>query len=321
MGADSPEVVALGETMLRLTTPPGLGLEQSETLRAEVAGAESNVAIGLSRLGLRTGWISRLPQSPLGRRVVNKVREHGVDTSRVIWSEQGRLGTYYVELGSRPRPTRVLYDRSGSAMALINPDEVDWEYLRGVRLLHLSGITPALSPSCRDLASRAAQEARNAGCGISFDVNYRARLWGTDEARRVLGELVRGVEVLFSTREEAEILSDEAEDLEELARAIGESFEVGVTVITDGNRGTVAARDGITYRGETHGVEAVDRVGAGDAFDAGFLFGYLRDGVEQGLAFGAALASLQHSFLGDIAWSTEQDLLNLIEQGGEEAWR
>lgn len=307
--------------MLRLTTPPGLGLEQSEMLRAEVAGAESNVAIGLSRLGMRTGWISRLPQSPLGRRVANKVREHGVDTSRVVWSEEGRVGTYYVELGRRPRPTRVLYDRTGSAMALIDPEEVEWDYLRGVRMLHLSGITPALSPSCRDLAFGAVEEARKAECGISFDVNYRARLWSPDEARRVLGELVHRVEVLFSTREEAEILVDEQGDLEVTARTIGERFEVGVTVITDGNRGTVAAREGEIFRGETHGVDAVDRVGAGDAFDAGFLFGYLREGVERGLAFGGALASLQHTFLGDIAWSTEKDLVNLIERGGEETWR
>jgi 2-dehydro-3-deoxygluconokinase len=118
-----PDVVCIGETMLRLSAPAGSSLENTPYLQVDVAGAESNVAIGLSRLGVSVGWISRLPDNSLGRRVADVIRGQGVDVSRVVWAPEGRLGVYFIELGQPPRPSQIIYDRAHSAMAQMQPDE------------------------------------------------------------------------------------------------------------------------------------------------------------------------------------------------------
>ncbi|HET6947965.1 MAG TPA: PfkB family carbohydrate kinase, partial [bacterium] len=134
-----PDVVTIGETMLRISAPPGVPLEAASHLFVHVAGAESNVAVAMSRLGTSAGWISRLTDNPLGRRIYRDIRSHGVDVSRVLWTRADRIGTYFLELGRIPRPGRVIYDRAGSAMAMVSPDEVDWVYVREAKVVHLSG--------------------------------------------------------------------------------------------------------------------------------------------------------------------------------------
>src|SRR5438876_8672625 len=159
-GAGMPDVVTIGETMLRLSAPPGVPLEQAPQLDVHVAGAESNVAIALCRLGTTAGWISRLVDTPLGRRIVNELRGHGVDVSRVLWAPGGRIGIYFLEQGIPPRQHRIIYDRAQSAMSLLGPKEVDWGFVRSARLVHLTGITPALSAGCRAATVQAIAEAR-----------------------------------------------------------------------------------------------------------------------------------------------------------------
>ena len=154
-----PDVVTIGETMLRLSALPGVPLEQAPQLDVHVAGAESNVAIALCRLGTTAGWISRLVDTPLGRRIVNELRGHGVDVSRVLWAPDGRIGIYFLEQGIPPRQHRIIYDRAQSAMALLDPKEVDWGFVRSARLVHLTGITPALSAGCRAATVQAIAEA------------------------------------------------------------------------------------------------------------------------------------------------------------------
>src|SRR5919204_1373052 len=167
MGAERLDLVTIGETMLRLATPVGVPLERATELEVEVAGAESNVAVAFSRLGYRTGWVSRLPANAMGRLVVNRILEHRVDVSRVLWADRAsRLGLYYLEASAPPRPGRVIYDRADSAFAQIDPDEVDWQYVAGARRLHLTGITPVLSPSCLALVRRALAEAKKAGQSV-----------------------------------------------------------------------------------------------------------------------------------------------------------
>src|SRR3989449_9080800 len=148
-----PDVVTIGETMLRLSAPPGVRLEPAPELDVHVAGAESTVAIALCRLGTTAGWISGLVDTPLGRRIVNELRAHGVDVSRVLWAPDGRVGVYFLEQGIPPRQHRIIYDRAQSAMALLNPDEIDGEFVRSARLVHLTGITPALSAGSRTAPS------------------------------------------------------------------------------------------------------------------------------------------------------------------------
>lgn len=313
-----PEVVTLGETMLRLSAPAGASLEQAPYFFVHVAGAESNVAVALSRLKTSAGWISRLTDGPLGWRIHNEIRAQGVDVSRVLWTQGERVGTYFVEIGRVPRQGRVIYDRVGSAMSSIDPEDVDWAYVREAKAIHLSGITPGLSLSCRNLVARCVEEAQAGGLIISFDVNYRARLWTPAEAATTLGPLLEEVAVLICTAADAHLLFGAGGSAVEAAQALRDRFRPDVAVVTSGMQFAAADKARI-FEHEGYPVEAVDRIGAGDAFAAGFLHGFLDEGVERGLAYGAALAALKHTYYGDTAWASEEDVQTLISGG--ESWR
>lgn len=321
------DVVTFGETMLRFSSPATLRLEQTSVLNVDVAGAESNVAVALSRLGLRTGWVSRLTANSLGRLVVNKIREHGVDVSNVLWTDEDRVGTYYLEIGHIPRPNMVIYDRANSAFSLIDAEKVNWSYMTDARVLHLTGITPGLSPNCLTLVQRALEAAKQANQIVTFDLNYRAKIWKPREAAGVLGELLTSVDILLSGREEAQTVFNLEGLTIDIAAELRDRFDIALVVLSEGDQGAVA-HDGEAHIHEAYEVEAIDRVGAGDAFAAGFLFGYLYDGrpmehpesmlakplgtVDRGLAFGLALAALKHTHHGDISWCTREDVLNLV---------
>jgi len=310
-----PDVVAIGETMLRLSAPAGVPLESATHLAVHVAGAESNVAVALSRLKTSAGWISRLTDNPLGWRIQADLRAQGVDVSRVLWARGDRVGTYFVEMGRTPRPGRVLYDRVGSAMAAINADEVDWAYVREAKAVHLSGITPGLSPSCRELVARAIHEAKAV---VSFDVNYRARLWSPAEAAAALAPLLSHVTILISTAADARQLFGIDGPARLGAQALRDRFHPDVAVVTDGVH-FAAATSQRTFERDGYQVESIDRIGAGDAFAAGFLHGYLAAGVERGLEYGVVLAALKHTYLGDMVWVSEEDVQNVLS--GQDAWR
>lgn len=313
-----PDVVTIGETMLRMTAPAGIALETASQLSLHVGGAESNVAIALSRLRISTGWISRLTDNPLGRRICNEVRAQGVDVSPVLWTRGDRVGTYFVELGRAPRPNRVLYDRSGSAMASINPDEVDWAYVRAAKVVHLTGITPSLSAACRELVVRAIREAKSAKVAVSFDINYRARLWTAAAAASTLEPLLSQVTVLISTAEDAQVLFGIGGSAQAVAEALRARFPCEVVAVTDGAQ-FAAASAGRTFERGGFKVDVVDRIGAGDAFAAGFLHGYLARDIKRGLDYGAALAALKHSYHGDAVWASAEDVAELI--AGDTTWR
>lgn len=302
------DLVTLGESMLRLSPLPGEALEHAQSLRVFVGGAESNVAVTLSRLGRQVGWVSRLVDDPLGRRIAAAVRSQRVDVSAVIWTGEGRTGLYFLEPGVPPRPTRVVYDRRHSAMASIHPDMVDWSYVRSARCLHLTGITPALSAGCLDTVRRAIAEARSAGVRISFDVNYRAGLWSPDQASRVLGELAAGVDAMICSQHDADLLFDAPADPEDAAVELARKFRVPMVTMTLGAQGALAWVDGRTHRQEAVRADPLDPIGRGDAFAAGFLHGYLAGDIPAGLRGGVKLAALCQSYLGDIGWVTTEDL-------------
>ncbi|MGB2827078.1 MAG: sugar kinase, partial [Dehalococcoidales bacterium] len=179
------DVVTFGETMVRLSPPNYRRLEQTNLLDVSIGGAEWNVAVDLSRLGISTAWVSRLTDNALGWMIRNKAREHGVDTSHITWTKGDRIGIYFVEFGATPRPSSVLYDRSNSSISQVKPGEIDWkEALKGARWFHTSGITPALSASAAQVTAEALQAAKKAGCKVSYDLNYRGRLWTEEEARK-----------------------------------------------------------------------------------------------------------------------------------------
>jgi len=320
------DVVTLGETMIRLSPPSFQRLEQTTTLEVRVGGAELNVAVDAARLGLRTAWLSKLPDNPLGRMVANKAREHGVDVSHVIWTKGDRMGLYFVEFGAQPRASSVLYDRANSPISQMQPDDFDWAAVFSqARLFHVSGITPALSPSCAEATLAAARAAREAGCTVSVDVNYRAKLWSEEEAGRVMTALMDSTDILITTEEDTKrVYQIEADDYREVARELQRRFDLQAVAIT--LRDTVSvlrnhwsafalAGDKL-YEAPTYEVEVVDRLGAGDSFTAGFLWGYLQDDLAKGVAYGTAFSALKHSVPGDFHWGTLAEVEALVKGGG-----
>lgn len=306
------DVVTLGETLVRFSPKGHLRLDQALELEAIPGGAESNVAVALARLGMEAGWISKLPDHPLSRLIVGEIRRHGVDTSRVVWTPEGRVGTYFFERGVAPRPSRVWYDRKGSAVTTLEDDEVDWTYLTSARVVLVTGITPALSPRLRDMTKRIAREVRAAGKQFAFDVNYRAKLWPPQEAAECLAELLPSASILFCGRGDAERVFGLAGEPEAAARAFREKFGIPIVVLTLGDQGSLALVDRIYHQRRTSRVEMVDPLGAGDAFAAGFLCGYLEEGVQRGLDMGGAMGALACTIVGDFALVTRAEVEELL---------
>jgi 2-dehydro-3-deoxygluconokinase len=307
--------------MIRLSTVGFTRLEEAATLDCRIGGSESNVAVALARLGLRVAWLSKLPENPLGMLIVRRLRSQGVDVSNVLWSSEDRAGLYFIEPGAAPRPTRVLYDRAGSAASRMIPDEMPWEAVRAARHLHFSGITPALSRSCREVAARAVAEARAAGVTVSLDINYRSKLWSPTEAAAVLGALIPSLDLLISTAEDAALLFGISATGEELALAMREQFGVPVVAVTQGADGAWVCDGAGSRHSPCFPAREVDRVGAGDAFDAGLLYGYLRGELSQGLSYGLAMASLKHSIPGDEFVGSLAEVEELVASGRRDIHR
>ena len=190
------DVTTFGETMLRYSVPSGERLGTMSGLNVHVGGAESNVVAALACLDRRCGWVSAVPAHDLGDLVLRNLRAFGVDTRAVVRSG-ARAGTYYVEFAAPPRPVNVIYDRQGSAVTSLTPDDIDWGYLLDTRVLHLTGITPALSEGCLAITRKAISRAKAKGVTVCFDVNYRSKLWSAERAQETLLPLVREVDVLI----------------------------------------------------------------------------------------------------------------------------
>lgn len=306
------EVTTLGETMLRLSVPAGERLETATSFAVHPGGAETNVAALLARLDRHTAWCGALPATALGRRVAGELRRAGVDDSGIAWCTTGRIGTYYVEFSQPPRPTQVIYDRADSCAAQLGSDEVRWDTLLATRLLHLTGITPALSPGCRILTAAIVERARMAGVAVSFDVNFREKLWSAAEAAATLLPLFSGVELLFCSQADAQRVfgcsGTPAAILEQVKQLSGAHN----VVMSIGDGGVLAA----TCKGmlDVGGVPVgiVDRLGAGDALAAGVIDGWLDGDLAEGLRRGAVLAALALSQHGDMVVTTRAELASLL---------
>ncbi len=320
------DVVTFGEAMLRLSPPHFGRLEQTHSLDVEIGGSELNVAVGVSRLGLQAAWISKLPNNPLGRMVRNRARELGVDVSHVIFSDQGRQGLYFVEYGAAPRASSVLYDRGNSAISMIKLEEVDWKkILSKTKLFHVSGITPALSPAAAETTALAMKTAKEVGCLVSYDLNYRKKLWTPAQARSCQEPLMKLVDILTTTEEDTGVVFGiREENYQKVAETLAKTFgfkAVAITLREDisvwkNNWTAIAYADGRIYTDRTYTVEIVDRVGAGDSFTAGFIYGYLTGDAEKGVKYGNALAALKHTMPGDFNWSTLEEVEAQIKGAG-----
>ncbi len=302
------DLVTVGEAMLRLWVPAGERLEDAPTYKVTVAGSEANVAMATARSGLSVAWLSRLPASPLGRRAAREIAGHGVDVSHVVWDPAGRMGTYFVELSVKPRPVSVIYDRAGSAAASMTPNDIAWDVVESARSVHLSGITPALSPEARATALETARRAVAAGAATIIDVNYRAQLWASDEAARVISELCEGASIVIVTTEDARDLFSLNGTAREVAAALRRKVDATTVIATEGAAG--AAWDSADGGGSTpgHDAEALDRIGAGDAFAAGVIVGFLEEDIGFGVERGLAMAALKLGILGDQLVTSQEEI-------------
>lgn len=333
----SGRVVCFGELLLRLS-PPGRELPfQSPQLAAHFGGAEANVAASLAILGHDAAMVSALPDNALGRAAADGLRRHGVDITAIRFAATGRLGLYLLAPGAMQRPAEVTYDRAGSVFSLAPAGEYDWPHiLQGARWLHLSGINLALGEVTAAAALAGVQAANAAGIAVSFDCNYRAKLWGTRAAQApaLLRQVLDAATLVFGDARDLALVSGSAapEDAGgagfdaaasaafadfprlQLLAATDRSHE---TVDTQTLRGRLATRDGL-FATRRHRLDAiVDRIGAGDAFAAGLLHGLLRGlSRQQALDFATAAACLKHSVPGDVNLLREADMLALAGDEG-----
>lgn len=300
--------------MLRLSPPASQRLEQATSLVASVGGSELNVAVCAAQLGVRARWVSRLPDNALGRMIAARAREHGVDVC-VEWSADGRVGLYFVELGGA-RISSVLYDRAGSAISRIAPRTVDWAAaFRGARWYHVSGITPALSEDAARVTAESIAAAKRAGLTVSYDLNYRSKLWSAEQARAAQEALLHHVDMLTTSAEDAKIVFGVGGDYADAARTLQRRFGVRAAVITvrDGALAAAIATDDTVSTAPRHQVETVDPIGAGDAFTAGLIVSRLENrSWDEALRFASATAALKHTIPGDFCLVSHRDVERLL---------
>jgi 2-dehydro-3-deoxygluconokinase len=319
------EVVTLGEAMIRLSPPSYKRLEQATTLDLNIGGAELSVAVGVSRLGVSSSWVTKVPTGPLGRLIVNKARELNVDVSHVVWSDEGRAGVYYLEFGAAPRASSVIYDRKYSAASTLKPGEIDWSFLKGVSLFHTTGITPALSTTCRDATLEAIDSAKKTGCKVSLDVNYRAKLWSAKEAEATLTPMAENTDILITTDEDALRVWNMKGSPEEIITALKDKFQIPVVAITIREVVTVLRNrwssmviaDKIYKSKRVYDVEIVDRLGAGDSFAAGFIYGHLKGDLQMGVDYGDAMAAFKHSIPGDCNYMSKDEIEQAVKASSD----
>lgn len=323
-------VATFGEIMLRLKSPERERLFQSPILEATFGGSEANVAVALSRLGMNARFLSVLPDNQIGRECMRTLRAHGVDVSGLKF-KKGRIGIYFFENGSNQRPSNVIYDRENSALSTIDAGDIDWKKVfEGIEWFHVSGITPAMSRKCADATILAVQTAKSMNITVSFDLNYRAKLWnyGAD-AKAIMSQIAGYADVLIGNEEdyqkslgmEGPAPSAGAEtDLDAYQamckRTLGAFPNARLAAVTlreshsaDNNdwSGMMVSREG-RYVSQKYSItNIVDRVGAGDSFSAGLIYGLINFKDEQrALEYAVGLSCLKHTISGDLA---------LIEQG------
>ena len=306
-------VSGMGEVMLRYSVPTGVRLQNASQLNVHVGGTEANTMTALSQLGHKTAFATSLPNSPLGKLIIQPLLTAGVDIGAIHWSDKHRLGTYYIEFAEAPRPIQVIYDRKDSAVSLWQTDEVNWDYLLDCEIFHTSGITAAISPAGLILTKEAIERAQARGCRTSFDINYRSKLWTEAEAHDVLKPMLRNIDHLFCGIADARsVLRCEGEPAEILGQLM-EMSQAQTIVLTLGSDGIIGTEGGEPIFVPTRPVQRIDRLGAGDAMSAGVFHGILQGDFARGLAYGNVMAALALTQHGDMVTTSAAELEALVD--------
>ncbi|PAP80893.1 2-dehydro-3-deoxygluconokinase [Rubrivirga sp. SAORIC476] len=327
------KVVTLGEIMLRLSTPGFTRFVQSQSFDVTYGGGEANVAVALAGYGLESYFVSKLPTHEIGQSAVNHLRRYGV-SDRFIVRGGDRVGIYFLETGASQRPSKVIYDRADAAVTTLTPDEVDLEAaMEGARWFHFTGITPALGATARRTVTEAARAAKAAGATVSCDLNFRKKLWTTDEAQATMRPLMEHVDVCIANEEDADKclgMTAGATDVHgaeldeagyvELAKKLKREFDFEAVAITlresfsaSHNGWSAILHDdkdcATPVRSTRYDIQIVDRVGGGDSFASGLIAGLLqKDDTRDALEFAVAASCLKQTIPGDFNLVTRAEV-------------
>ena len=335
------KIVTFGELMLRLAPEGYLRFVQSEKYEATFGGAEANVAVSLANYGMHACFVSKLPTHEIGQSAVNSLRKFGVDTSLITRGGE-RVGIYYCEKGASQRPSKVIYDRAYSSIAMAKPEDFDWNKIfEGATWFHFTGITPALSDSVAEICLEALKIAKQKGITVSCDLNFRKKLWSKQKAGEVMGKLCHYIDYCIANEEDAkDVFGIEAENTDiyggklnregyiSVAKQLTERFNFKGVAITlresksanDNDWSGMLYTGGEAYFSKKYGMHIVDRVGGGDSFGGGLIYSLVNGfDSQQAIEFAVAASCLKHSIEGDYNMVSVSEVLNLA--GGDASGR
>ncbi len=332
------KVVTFGEIMMRLQTPGYKRFIQAQSLEVEYGGGEANVAVSVANYGMQACFVTKLPENPIGDACLAQLRKMNVCTKHIARGGE-RLGIYFAEKGASQRASNVVYDRAHSSIATASPEDFDWEAIfEGADWFHFTGITPAISDEAAEISLIACKKAKEMGVKISCDLNFRKKLWTSEKAGRVMGELCQYVDVLIANEEDAEkvfgikaaatdITSGELSDegykdvckqlvdrfgFEKVAITLRESISASVN-----NWAALLYDGGEFYKSKKYTMNIVDRVGGGDSFGGGLIYAILSDYSSQDvIEFAVAASCLKHSIEGDMNLVSLAEVKNLMKGDG-----
>ena len=321
------DLLTLGEIMLRLSPQNNERISKCKMFEKHIGGAEMNVACGVSLTGLRTGVISKIPNSEIGDYVRNKVRFNGVSDDYLVYdtSKNARLGVYYYEMGAFPRKPQVVYDRAGSSVTTITLADFPEDMYTNTRCFHTSGITLALSQQCRETAIAMMKKFKEAGALISFDVNFRGNLWTGAEAKECIEGILPYVDIFFCSEDTAKLTFGKTGDLRQILKSFTEDYPISIVAATQRtvhspkqhSFGSVIynAKEDKYYEEEPYrNIEVIDRIGSGDQYCAGVLYGLLSSDMDcqRALAYGNARSAGKNTIPGDMPSMDKDEIDNLI---------
>ncbi len=333
------KAVTFGELMLRLAPEGYLRFVQADKFTVTFGGGEANVAVSLANYGIDAAFVSKLPNNDIGQAAVNSLRRFGVDTDKIVRGGD-RIGIYFLEKGASQRPSKVIYDRAASAIALAKREDFDWDKIfEGVNWFHFTGITPALSDGAAEITMDALKAAKKKGITVSCDLNYRKKLWSKAKAKEVMTSLMPYVDVLIANEEDsADVFGIKADDTDiskgalnkegykSVAKKLVDAFGFKYVAIT--LRGSISANDNkwsaMLYDGKDYFfskeymIHIVDRVGGGDSFGGGLIYGMMnfKEDSQKVIEFAVGASCLKHSIEGDYNMVTVDEVLKLIEGDG-----
>ena len=333
--------VCFGEIMMRLNPEGYKRIRQSQSFCCSYAGGEANVAVSLANYGIDAAFVTKVPDHEVGQSAIDQLRQFGVDTSGILRGGP-RLGIYFVEKGASQRPSKVIYDRAGSSVALADPSEYDWDRIfEGADWFHWTGITPALSENCARVVLEACKAAKKKNIRISCDLNYRNKLWSKELAGQVMGELLPYVDVCIANEEDAaDVFGIHAEGTDvsggklnkegyiSIAKQLADRFDlrqVAITLRTSisasvNNWAALLYTDGQAFFSREYSIQIVDRVGGGDSFGGGLIYSLLTGAEPQEtIEFAVAASCLKHTIENDFNLVSVKEVQSLA--GGNASGR